>query len=63
AFGAGTACVVCSVSSVFYEEKDYAIPVDPEDPGAIFGPLAKKLRDELLDIQYGKTPSAWTVPI
>ncbi|KAJ1736732.1 branched-chain-amino-acid transaminase bat2 [Coemansia sp. BCRC 34490] len=63
AFGAGTACVVCSVASILYNGSDYAIPVDPEDPAAVFGPLTKRLRNELLDIQYGKTPSPWAVPI
>ncbi|KAI8325178.1 branched-chain amino acid aminotransferase II [Martensiomyces pterosporus] len=63
AFGAGTACVVCSVSEVLYEDKVYDIPVDPSDPKAVFGPLTKRLRDELLDIQYGKTLSSWTVPV
>ncbi|KAJ1771842.1 branched-chain-amino-acid transaminase bat2 [Coemansia sp. RSA 1813] len=63
AFGAGTACVVCSVSSAFYEGTDYAIPVDAADPDAVFGPLTKRLRGELLDIQYGKTRSPWAVPV
>ncbi|KAJ1953580.1 branched-chain-amino-acid transaminase bat2, partial [Dipsacomyces acuminosporus] len=63
AFGAGTACVVCSVSEILYEGKTLNIPVDPSDPKAVFGPLTKRLRDELLDIQYGKTPSSWTESI
>ncbi|KAI9504753.1 aminotransferase [Coemansia spiralis] len=63
AFGAGTACVICSVSEVLYENTKYAIPVDSSDPDAVFGPLAKRLRDELLDIQYGKTSSPWAVPV
>ncbi|KAJ2159196.1 branched-chain-amino-acid transaminase bat2 [Coemansia sp. RSA 552] len=63
AFGAGTACVVCSVSTVLYEDTEYPIPVDPSNPDAVFGPLANRLRNELLDIQYGKTPSPWAVPI
>ncbi|KAJ2139811.1 branched-chain-amino-acid transaminase bat2 [Coemansia sp. RSA 520] len=63
AFGAGTACVVCSVSVVLYNGVEYQIPVDPSNPDAVFGPLTKRLRDELLDIQYGKKPSPWAVPI
>ncbi|KAJ2889142.1 branched-chain-amino-acid transaminase bat2 [Coemansia asiatica] len=63
AFGAGTACVVCSVSEIFYEDKKFAIPVDPSNPDAVFGPLTNRLRNELLDIQYAKTPSPWTVPV
>ncbi|KAJ1722202.1 branched-chain-amino-acid transaminase bat2 [Coemansia biformis] len=63
AFGAGTACVVCSVSTVLYEGADYQIPVDPANPDAVYGPLAGRLHRELLDIQYGKTPSPWTVPV
>ncbi|PIA15570.1 branched-chain-amino-acid aminotransferase [Coemansia reversa NRRL 1564] len=63
AFGAGTACVVCSVSEVLYNSKTYQIPVDPSNPNAVFGPLTMRLRKELLDIQYAKTPSPWSVPI
>ncbi|KAJ1997946.1 branched-chain-amino-acid transaminase bat2 [Coemansia thaxteri] len=63
AFGAGTACVICSVSEVLYEGRQLAIPVDPANPDAVFGPMTKRLRDELLDIQYAKTPSPWTIPI
>ncbi|KAJ2614152.1 branched-chain-amino-acid transaminase bat2 [Coemansia sp. RSA 1365] len=58
AFGAGTACVVCSVSEVLYNGKTYQIPVDPSNPNAVFGPLTMRLRKELLDIQYAKTPSS-----
>ncbi|KAJ1939037.1 branched-chain-amino-acid transaminase bat2, partial [Kickxella alabastrina] len=63
AFGAGTACVVCSVSEVCYEDNEYKIPVDPSNPDAVFGPLTRRLRNELLDIQYAKTPSSWAVPV
>ncbi|KAJ2651018.1 branched-chain-amino-acid transaminase bat2 [Coemansia sp. RSA 1250] len=63
AFGAGTACVVCSVSTILYNGKEYEVPVDPKDPNAVFGPLTKRLRDELLDIQYAKKASPWTVPV
>ncbi|KAJ2804613.1 branched-chain-amino-acid transaminase bat2 [Coemansia guatemalensis] len=63
AFGAGTACVVCSVSEVLYNDKTYQIPVDPSNPNAVFGPMTMRLRKELLDIQYAKTPSPWSVPI
>ncbi|KAJ2062716.1 branched-chain-amino-acid transaminase bat2 [Coemansia sp. S146] len=63
AFGAGTACIVCSVSEVFYQDSNIAIPVDPTDPNAVYGPLTKRLRAELLDVQYAKTPSPWNVPI
>ncbi|KAJ2779737.1 branched-chain-amino-acid transaminase bat2 [Coemansia javaensis] len=63
AFGAGTACVVCSVATILYKGVDYQIPVDPADPDAVYGPLTARLRSELLDIQYGKTPSPWTVSI
>ncbi|KAJ2369308.1 branched-chain-amino-acid transaminase bat2 [Coemansia sp. RSA 2610] len=63
AFGAGTACVVCSVSTVLYNSTDYVVPVDPSNPDAVFGPVARRLRDELLDIQYAKKPSPWAVPV
>ncbi|KAJ1833624.1 branched-chain-amino-acid transaminase bat2 [Coemansia sp. RSA 2711] len=56
AFGAGTACVVCSVSTILYNSTDYVVPVDPSNPDAVFGPVARRLRDELLDIQYAKKP-------
>ncbi|KAJ2302050.1 branched-chain-amino-acid transaminase bat2 [Coemansia sp. RSA 2706] len=63
AFGAGTACVVCSVSTILYNSTDYVVPVDPSNPDAVFGPVARRLRDELLDIQYAKKPSPWAVPV
>ncbi|ORX71871.1 cytosolic branched-chain-amino-acid aminotransferase [Linderina pennispora] len=63
AFGAGTACVVCSIEDVSYEGKVYKIPVDPNNPKAVFGPLAKRLHAELLDIQYGRVASPWLVPV
>ncbi|XP_034045952.1 branched-chain-amino-acid aminotransferase, mitochondrial [Thalassophryne amazonica] len=53
-FGAGTACVVCPVGSLFYQEKVYQIPTMENGPD-----LAIRFYKELTDIQYGRTPSDW----
>lgn len=54
-FGAGTACVVCPVGEINFEDK----------PITIAGPslLAKRLLKELTDIQYGVVPHEWSVVV
>ncbi|XP_065835628.1 branched-chain-amino-acid aminotransferase-like [Oscarella lobularis] len=57
-FGAGTACVVCPVDRILYNEKNYHIPT--MDNGA---PIAKRAHKELTSIQWGETPHEWSVPV
>ncbi|KAG8438551.1 hypothetical protein GDO86_004932, partial [Hymenochirus boettgeri] len=55
-FGAGTACVVCPVSKVFYKNENLYIPTMENGPK-----MAKRFLQELTDIQYGRGDSDWTV--
>lgn len=57
-FGAGTACIVCPVERIVYEGKEYKLKT--MDKGA---PLTNRFHDELVDIQFGRKPSPWSVPI
>lgn len=57
-FGAGTACIVCPVERIVYEGKSYNLAT--MDKGA---PLTNRFHDELVDIQFGRKPSKWSVPI
>ncbi|MGE5527853.1 MAG: branched-chain amino acid aminotransferase [Patescibacteria group bacterium] len=50
AFGAGTAAVVAPVGSLHYQGRDYPIT------GEQAGPVARRLFDELVGIQYGRLP-------
>ncbi|KAL4658307.1 branched-chain-amino-acid aminotransferase, cytosolic-like isoform X3 [Arapaima gigas] len=55
-FGSGTACVVCPVGSLLYKGKTYEIPTMKNGPH-----LAKRFHKELIDIQYGRVKSDWTM--
>ncbi|XP_038237549.1 branched-chain-amino-acid aminotransferase, mitochondrial [Dermochelys coriacea] len=57
-FGSGTACVVSPVSHILYQGKTYPIPTMENGPE-----LAKRFRKELTDIQYGRVPSDWVLPV
>jgi len=61
AFGAGTAAIVAPVNGFFFGDKDYTIPLDPKNPSAKSGPLAQRLMDNILAIQYGKVDHEWSV--
>lgn len=52
-FGAGTACVVSPVEGILYQGEMLNIPTmkNPE--------VTNRCMKELLDIQYGRTPSEW----
>ena len=52
-FGAGTACIVCPIKNIHFNGKDIAIPEH--------GELAPLFNQEILNIQYGKTPHPWSV--
>jgi len=59
AFGSGTSAVIAPVKGIEYKERFYDIPVGK---GAT-GELAQRLWDSLIDIQYGKVQSEWSVVI
>lgn len=60
AFGAGTAAVVSPIKQISYKGVDYDIPIDP---AAGAGPLTKRMWNSLMDIQYGRVESPWSVVI
>lgn len=49
-FGAGTAVIINSVKNFEYQGKNYGVPME----GREIGPIAEKLRGELLGIQEGR---------
>ncbi|GFS68957.1 branched-chain-amino-acid aminotransferase, mitochondrial [Nephila pilipes] len=57
-FGSGTACVVCPVGSILYMSETVSIPT-LESKNALY----RRFLSTLLDMQYGKVPSKWVVPI
>ncbi|XP_072256032.1 branched-chain-amino-acid aminotransferase, cytosolic isoform X3 [Pyxicephalus adspersus] len=57
-FGAGTACVVCPVGTVQYKGENLNIPTMENGPK-----IAARVLKELVDIQYGRTESSWTVVV
>ncbi|XP_075773744.1 branched-chain-amino-acid aminotransferase, cytosolic-like isoform X1 [Pelodiscus sinensis] len=57
-FGSGTACVVSPVSHVLYQGQTYPIPTMENGPE-----LTKRFLKELTDIQYGRVPSDWVLPV
>jgi len=57
-FGSGTACVVCPIERILYEGKQLEIPTMVNN-----APITMRLHKELTDIQFGKTPSSWTVDV
>jgi len=60
AFGAGTAAIVSPVEGFSFRDKYYQCPIDPK---LGCGPLAKRLVDTLMNIQYGKVPHNWSVVV
>jgi len=62
-FGAGTAAIVSPVNGFFFDGKDYEVPLDSTKPEAKSGPLAARLMDSILAIQYGKVPHEWSVVV
>jgi branched-chain amino acid aminotransferase len=61
AFGTGTAAVVAPVKALVYKGEEVLVPIDIEK-GA--GPLAQRVYNELLAIQYGRVPGhAWSVRV
>merc|ERR1712137_1228392 len=62
-FGAGTACVISPINGVHYQDKDYQIPLDLNNPDAGAGPLAQKFSDTIQAIQYGEIEHPWSVVV
>ncbi|KAJ2611088.1 branched-chain-amino-acid transaminase bat2 [Coemansia sp. RSA 1365] len=62
-FGAGTACVVTPVSRIHFQGKDYEIPLNPSIPSAQAGPITARIYETLFAVQYGETPSNWSVVV
>jgi branched-chain amino acid aminotransferase len=56
AFGAGTAAVISPVRGIIYQDKEIIVPT-----GDKIGPIAQKLWDSLMAIQYGKIDHPWSV--
>jgi len=57
-FGAGTACVVCPIERILYDGTELEIPTMVNNAA-----LTMRLHKALTDIQFGKTPSSWTVEV
>ncbi|KPI89931.1 putative branched-chain amino acid aminotransferase [Leptomonas seymouri] len=55
-FGCGTAAIVSPVKALSYSGREYAVPC-PEDG------ITRRFLREILDIQYGRKPSEWSVEI
>lgn len=55
-FGAGTACVVCPVSSISYQDKEYNIPASEES-------LSQRFYKTISDIHYGRVQHPWAVDV
>ncbi|XP_042325207.1 branched-chain-amino-acid aminotransferase, cytosolic isoform X1 [Sceloporus undulatus] len=57
-FGAGTACVVCPISTILYLGENLHIPTMENGPQ-----IATRFLNQLSDIQYGREDSEWTVVV
>jgi branched-chain amino acid aminotransferase len=43
--------------------QEFKIPLDPKDPAAQAGPMARRVMSTLLSIQYGEVPHPWSLPV
>jgi len=57
-FGAGTAVSISPVRSILYQGRDIVFPTADKA-----GPIAQEMWDTLYSIQYGKSPSPWSVVV
>ncbi|XP_054845258.1 branched-chain-amino-acid aminotransferase, cytosolic isoform X3 [Eublepharis macularius] len=57
-FGAGTACVVCPISTILYMGENLHIPTMENGPQ-----IATRFLKQLTDIQYGREDSEWTIVV
>jgi len=53
-FGSGTACMVCPVNRILYNNENLYIPTMENGPE-----LTKRFHKELNDIQYGRKEHPW----
>jgi len=60
AFGSGTAAIVSPVKGIIFNEKEYLIPLDRDDPKEQSGKLTRHLFNRLLRIQYGEEDHQWS---
>lgn len=61
-FGSGTAAVISPIRRIHYQGKDWHIPLNPRDPNQQAGPLANRLWEAILKIQYGEVADhPWSV--
>ncbi len=59
-FGCGTAAIVTPVKQIHYAGTDYDVPIN-EAIGA--GDFTKKMWQSIVDIQYGRTKSEWSIVV
>lgn len=62
-FGTGTAAIITPVNNIRYKGENYEIPLDGSDKKYSAGPLARRLWDSLIAIQYGEIAHEWSVPL
>ncbi|XP_067346500.1 branched-chain-amino-acid aminotransferase, cytosolic isoform X2 [Channa argus] len=55
-FGSGTACMICPIGQIVYQGENLHIPSQDKNSR-----LTSRIAQELTDIQYGRTPSDWTI--
>jgi len=60
AFGAGTAAIVSPVNMIGYKDMKIKIPLDVNNPREQAGPLARRLFQAIIDIQYGRIQHPWS---
>ncbi|KAG7215934.1 hypothetical protein INR49_031530 [Caranx melampygus] len=54
-FGSGTACMICPIGHIIYQGETLHMPCQDKN-----SQLTSQIAKELMDIQYGRTPSDWT---
>ena len=62
-FGSGTAAIVSPIKNINVRGKDYPVPLDPSNPNAQAGPLAKRLYQAIQEIQYGDVEHEWSIKL
>jgi branched-chain amino acid aminotransferase len=62
-FGAGTAAVISPVNLIKYAREDGSVGEVRVPTGDGVGAVAQQLWTAITDIQYGRTPHAWSVKL
>ncbi|KAJ5071545.1 subgroup iiii aminotransferase [Anaeramoeba ignava] len=60
-FGAGTAAIVSPINVINFHGQEYKIPLDPDDPNSGAGKITKRIKKEIIGIQYGEIEHPWSV--